>query len=36
MIKSELPDPPQGAAAALGPKELEQDDENNEDTEGDG
>ena len=35
-LAAEIPDPPQGAAAALEPKELEQDDENDEDTEGDG
>jgi hypothetical protein len=31
-LAANIPDPPQGAAAALGPKELQQDDENDEDT----
>tara|TARA_Y100000389_G_scaffold113448_1_gene110556 strand:- start:492 stop:662 length:171 start_codon:yes stop_codon:yes gene_type:complete len=35
-LSANIPDPPQGAAAALGPKELQQDDENDEDTQGDG
>ena len=36
-IEKELAaDPPQGAAAALGSEELQQDDENDEDTQGDG
>ncbi len=35
-LAANIPDPPQGAAAALGPKELQQDDENDEDTQGDG
>ena len=34
-LAANIPDPPQGAAAALGPKELQQDDENDEDTQGD-
>ena len=34
-LAANIPDPPQGAAAALGPEELQQD-ENNEDTQGDG
>ena len=33
-LAANIPDPPQGAAAALGPEELQQD-ENNEDTQGD-
>lgn len=35
-LAANIPDPPQGAAAALGPEELQQDDENDEDTQGDG
>ena len=35
-LAAEIPDPPQGAAAALGSEELQQDDENDEDTQGDG
>lgn len=31
-LAANIPDPPLGAAAALGPKELQQDDENDEDT----
>mgnify|MGYP003971288395 FL=1 len=34
-LAANIPDPPLGAAAALGPKELQQDDENDEDTQGD-
>jgi hypothetical protein len=33
-LAANIPDPPQGAAAALGPEELQQD-ENDEDTQGD-
>jgi len=35
-LAANIPDPPLGAAAALGPKELQQDDEKDEDTQGDG
>lgn len=31
-LAANIPDPPQGAAAALGLEELQQDDENDEDT----
>lgn len=31
-LAANIPDPPLGAAAALGPKKLQQDDENDEDT----
>jgi len=31
-LAANIPDPPLGAAAALGPKELQQGDENDEDT----
>jgi len=34
-LAANIPDPPLVAAAALGPKELQQDDENDEDTQGD-
>lgn len=34
-LAANIPDPPLGAAAALGPKELQQDDEKDEDTQGD-
>tara|TARA_R110000824_G_scaffold118139_2_gene270329 strand:+ start:112 stop:282 length:171 start_codon:yes stop_codon:yes gene_type:complete len=35
-LAANIPDPPQGAAAALGPEELEKDEEIHEDTQGDG
>jgi len=35
-LAANIPDPPQGAAAALGPEELEKDEELDEDTQGDG
>ena len=35
-LAANIPDPPQGAAAALGAEELEKDDEIDEDTQGDG
>ncbi len=35
-LAAKIPDTPLGAAAALGPKELQQDDEKDEDTQGDG
>ena len=35
-LAANIPDPAQGAAAALGPEELQQDDENDEDTQRDG